>query len=246
MSNFDGTVALITGGARGMGASHARALVSQGAKVVIGDILEEEGQALAQELGDAAHFVSLDVTDEDAWQAAITATEDTFGAVNLLINNAGIVTYNTIADMDLATFRRTIDINLVGVFLGMHATIPSLRKAGGGTIINISSTAGMKGYAEIGAYVASKWAVRGLTKTAALEFGKDNVRVVSIHPGVIRTPMTEGMSNETTDMQPIARFGEAAEVTEMVLFLAKKATYSTGSEFVVDGGALLGPIMDLQ
>jgi len=246
MADFNGTVALISGGARGMGASHAKALVSQGAKVVIGDILQEDGQALAQELGAAGHFVHLDVTDENAWQAAVSAAEDTFGAVNLLINNAGIVTYGTVADMDLATFKRTIDINLIGVFLGMHAAVPSLRKAGGGTIINISSTAGMMGYAQIGAYVASKWAVRGLTKTAAMELGKDNIRVVSIHPGPIRTPMTQGMGDEMTQTQPISRFGEPQEVTEMVLFLAKNATYSTGSEFIIDGGALLGPVMDLQ
>lgn len=246
MSDFNGTVALISGGARGMGASHAKALVSQGAKVVIGDILAEEGQALAHELGDAGHFVHLDVTDENAWQAAVSAAEEAFGAVNLLINNAGIVTYGTVADMDLATFRRTIDINLIGVFLGMHAAVPSLRKAGGGTIINISSTAGMMGYAQIGAYVASKWAVRGLTKTAAMELGKDNIRVVSIHPGPIRTPMTQGIGDEMTQTQPIRRFGEPQEVTEMVLFLAKNATYSTGSEFIIDGGALLGPVMELQ
>ena len=246
MADFNGTVALISGGARGMGASHAKARVSQGAKVVIGDILQEDGQALAQELGAAGHFVHLDVTDENAWQAAVSAAEDTFGAVNLLINNAGIVTYGTVADMDLATFKRTIDINLIGVFLGMHAAVPSLRKAGGGTIINISSTAGMMGYAQIGAYVASKWAVRGLTKTAAMELGKDNIRVVSIHPGPIRTPMTQGMGDEMTQTQPISRFGEPQEVTEMVLFLAKNATYSTGSEFIIDGGALLGPVMDLQ
>lgn len=246
MADFNGMVALISGGARGMGASHAKALVSQGAKVVIGDILQEDGQALAQELGAAGHFVHLDVTDENAWQAAVSAAEDTFGAVNLLINNAGIVTYGTVADMDLATFKRTIDINLIGVFLGMHAAVPSLRKAGGGTIINISSTAGMMGYAQIGAYVASKWAVRGLTKTAAMELGKDNIRVVSIHPGPIRTPMTQGMGDEMTQTQPISRFGEPQEVTEMVLFLAKNATYSTGSEFIIDGGALLGPVMDLQ
>lgn len=246
MSDFNGTVALISGGARGMGASHAKALVSQGAKVVIGDILAEEGQALAHELGDAGHFVHLDVTDENAWQAAVSAAEEAFGAVNLLINNAGIVTYGTVADMDLATFRRTIDINLIGVFLGMQAAVPSLRKAGGGTIINISSTAGMMGYAQIGAYVASKWAVRGLTKTAAMELGKDNIRVVSIHPGPIRTPMTQGIGDEMTQTQPISRFGEPQEVTEMVLFLAKNATYSTGSEFIIDGGALLGPVMELQ
>lgn len=246
MTRFDGTVALISGGARGMGASHARGLVAEGGKVVIGDILDDEGKALAEELGDNAEFVHLDVTNASQWEQAVQKAEDTFGPVSLLVNNAGIVSYGTIEDMTPEDFRKVIDINLTGVFLGMHAGVPSLKKAGGGVIINVSSTAGLQGYASIGAYTASKWGVRGITKTAALELGPAGIRVVSVHPGPIRTPMTDGMGDELTGSQPIARMGEPEEVTKLVLFLAADATYSTGSEFVVDGGAILGPVIPLE
>jgi 3alpha(or 20beta)-hydroxysteroid dehydrogenase len=242
MGRFDNTVALISGGARGMGASHAKALVAEGAKVVIGDVLVDEGEALAEELGASAEFVKLDVTQEADWQTAVTAAEALGGPVNLLINNAGIVGFGSITDETAEGFQRVMNINTLGVFLGMKSTVPSMKRAGGGAIINISSTAGMMGYANIGAYVASKWAVRGLTKAAALELGRDHIRVLSVHPGPIRTPMTEGMDEELTATQPIARYGEPEEVTKMVLFLAADATFSTGSEFVVDGGALLGPL----
>jgi 3alpha(or 20beta)-hydroxysteroid dehydrogenase len=225
-----------------MGASHAKALVAEGAKVVIGDVLVDEGEALAEELGASAEFVKLDVTQEADWQTAVTAAEALGGPVNLLINNAGIVGFGSITDETAEGFQRVMNINTLGVFLGMKSTVPSMKRAGGGAIINISSTAGMMGYANIGAYVASKWAVRGLTKAAALELGRDHIRVLSVHPGPIRTPMTEGMDEELTATQPIARYGEPEEVTKMVLFLAADATFSTGSEFVVDGGALLGPL----
>jgi 3alpha(or 20beta)-hydroxysteroid dehydrogenase len=246
MSRFTNTVALISGGARGMGASHTRALVAEGAKVVIGDVLVDEGEALAKELGASAKFVKLDVTQEADWEAAVVAAEDLGGPVNLLVNNAGIVGFGAIADMPLEDFERVIDINLVGVFLGMKHAAPSMKRAGGGAIINISSTAGMMGYANIAAYVASKWAVRGITKAAAMELGRDGIRVVSVHPGPIRTPMTDGMGDELTATQPIARYGEPEEVTKLVLFLAADATFSTGSEFVVDGGALLGPLAPIE
>lgn len=245
MGQMDGAVALISGGARGMGASHARLLVEEGASVVIGDVLDDEGAATAKELGDAAHFVHLDVTREEDWQQAVAATEDRYGPVSLLVNNAGIVLYGAIEQMEPDDFRRLIDVNLTGVFLGMRAAIPSLRRAGGGTIVNLSSTAGMMGYAGIVAYVASKWAVRGMTKTAAMELGGDGIRVCSIHPGPIRTPMTEGLDEQMTATQPLPRFGEAEEVSQLVLFLAARATYSTGAEFIIDGGALLGPVVDL-
>ena len=245
MARFDGSVALISGGARGMGAQHARGLVAEGASVVCGDILDEEGRALEEELGRAARYVHLDVTSEDDWQAAVAATEDAFGPISLLVNNAGIVAYGGIDEMSPAEFRRIIDINLIGTYLGMHYAVPSLRRAGGGAVINISSTAGLMAYATIGAYGASKWGVRGLTKVAAMELGPDNIRVMSIHPGPIRTPMTEGMGDELTYSQPIKRFGEADEVTKLLLFMAADATYSTGSEWVIDGGAVLGPVMDI-
>lgn len=245
MGRFDGTVALISGGARGMGASHVRGLVAEGAKVVFGDILDDEGKRLEEELGDSAHYIHLDVTKEDDWKQAVAAAERDYGPISLLVNNAGIVAYGPVDEMDPDEFRRVIDINLTGTFLGMHFAVPSLRKAGGGAIINISSTAGLMGYATIAAYGASKWGVRGMTKAVAMELGSDNIRVMSIHPGPIRTPMTEGMGEELTAAQPIKRFGTPEEVTKLMMFMAADATYSTGSEWVVDGGAVLGPVIDI-
>ncbi len=242
MGRFDGRVALISGGARGMGAEHVRALVAEGARVVFGDVLDDEGGALAAELGDAVRYVHLDVTDEQQWNAAVAAAEEAFGPVGLLVNNAGIVVFGTVADMEPASFRHVIEVNLTGVYLGMHATIPSLRRAGDGVIVNISSTAGMMGYAGINAYVASKWGVRGLTKAAAMELAPDGIRVLSIHPGPVRTPMTAGLGDGLIANQAIPRMGEPEEVTKLLLFLAADATFSTGSEWIADGGALLGPI----
>lgn len=246
MARFTGTVAIITGGARGMGASHARMLVEEGAQVVIGDVLDVDGKQLAVDLGTSATFTKLDVTDEHDWMAAVALAEDIFGPVNLLINNAGILAMGTIEEMTPADYRHVIDVNLFGTFLGMHTVIPSMKRAGGGAIINVSSTAGMMGYAQLAGYVSSKWGVRGLTKTAAMELGGYGIRVVSVHPGPIRTPMTEGFDDSMTASQPIARFGEPEEVSKLILFLAKDATYSTGSEFIVDGGALLGPVVPLD
>lgn len=245
MARFDGTVALISGGARGMGASHVRGLVAEGAKVIFGDILDDDGKYLEEELGAPAHFVHLDVTKDADWKYAVAAADKAYGPISLLVNNAGIVSYGAVDVMDPDEFRRVIDINLTGTFLGMHYTVPSLRKAGGGAIINISSTAGLMGYATISAYGASKWGVRGMTKAAAMELGKDNIRVMSIHPGPIRTPMTENIGEDITAAQPIARMGEPEEVTKLLMFMAADATYSTGSEWVVDGGAVLGPVLDL-
>lgn len=245
MARFDGTVALISGGARGMGASHVRGLVGEGAKVVFGDILDDDGKRLEEELGESAHYVHLDVTKDDDWKHAVAAAEREYGPVSLLVNNAGIVSYGPVEVMEPDEFRRVIDINLTGTFLGMHYAVPSLRKAGGGVIINISSTAGLMGYATISAYGASKWGVRGMTKAVAMELGKDDIRVMSIHPGPIRTPMTEDIGEDITAAQPIARMGEPGEVTKLLMFMAADATYSTGSEWVIDGGAVLGPVINL-
>ena len=246
MGRFDGKVALVTGGARGMGASHVEGLAREGAKVVAADLLESEGKDLAARLGENVVFAKLDVSHDHEWKDVIRATEDKFGPLDILVNNAGILAYGTIADTDPAEFRKVLDINLFGNFLGMHNAYPSMAKSGGGVIINISSTAGMMGYGQIGAYVASKWGVRGLTKTAALEMGHDGIRVMSIHPGPITTPMTDGMGDEVTGTQPIPRMGTTDEVTNLMMFLAADATYSTGSEFIIDGGALLGPAIDLS
>lgn len=240
--SLNGVVALVTGAARGMGAEHVRGLVAAGARVVATDVLDAEGAALAAELGDAVQYRHLDVTDGDAWATLVADVEATIGPIGVLVNNAGIVTFGPIDSMDPADWQRTIDINLTGVWLGMHHVVPSMRRAGGGGIVNISSTAGLQGYANLGAYVASKWAVRGLTKTAALELGRDGIRVNSIHPGPIRTPMTAGLPGDLAQGQPIARVGEPSEVTALLLFILREATYSTGHEFVVDGGAVIGQL----
>ena len=245
MARFDGTVALVSGGARGMGAAHVRGLVAEGARVVFGDILDDEGRQLAEENGGSARYVHLDVTKDEDWKDAVAAAEGNYGPVSLLVNNAGIVAYGPVDVMEPDEFRRVIDINLTGTFLGMHYAVPSMRKAGGGAIINISSTAGLMGYATISAYGASKWGVRGMTKAAAMELGKDGIRVMSIHPGPIRTPMTDGMDDELTLAQPIPRMGEPEEVTKLMMFMAADATYSTGSEWIIDGGAVLGPVIEL-
>jgi len=242
---LEGKVALISGGARGQGATEAELFVSEGAKVVIGDVLDDEGAKVVAELGvERARFVHLDVTDAAQWRDAVSAAESAFGPVSVLVNNAGIVRWGAVADLPPAVWHEVLEVNLTGVFLGMQAAIPSLRRAGGGSIVNISSTAGLQGYAALPAYVASKWGVRGLTKTAALELARDGIRVNSVHPGPIRTPMTESddpqmnaMRDQMLAVQPIPRMGQPEEVARLVLFLAgDDAGFSTGSEFVCDGG----------
>lgn len=240
--SLNGTVAIVTGAARGMGAEHVRGLVAAGATVVATDVLDAEGAALVAELGDAVVYRHLDVTDDEAWRRVVAEVESTFGPVGVLVNNAGIVTFGPIDVMSPAEWQRTIDINLTGVWLGMHHVVPSMKRAGGGSIVNISSTAGLQGYANLGAYVASKWGVRGLTKTAALELGGAGIRVNSIHPGPIRTPMIAGLPDDMAMAQPIARVGEPSEVTALLMFILQEATYSTGHEFVVDGGAVIGQV----
>lgn len=240
--SLQGAVALVTGGARGMGAQHVRALVGAGATVIVTDVLDADGAALVTELGDRAVYRHLDVTDDAAWRVLVAQVEEQFGPIGVLVNNAGIVTFGSIDAMTPDVWHRTIDVNLTGVWLGMHHVVPSMRRAGRGSIVNISSTAGLQGYANLGAYVASKWGVRGLTKTAALELGSSNIRVNSIHPGPIRTPMIAGLPDDLALAQPIPRVGEPEEVTALLMFLLQDATYSTGHEFVVDGGAVIGQV----
>lgn len=243
--SLEGVVALVTGGARGMGAEHVRGLVAAGAKVVAADVLDSDGAELVADIGHGAYYRHLDVTDPAQWAEVVSTTEATLGPIGVLVNNAGIVTFGSIEDMGPETWQRTIDINLTGVWLGMHTVVPSMKRAGGGSIVNISSTAGLQGYANLGAYVASKWGVRGLTKAAALELGAAGIRVNSIHPGPIRTPMIAGLSDDLTMAQPIPRVGEPSEVTAMLLFILRDATYSTGHEFVVDGGAVVGQVLQV-
>jgi 3alpha(or 20beta)-hydroxysteroid dehydrogenase len=236
MGRVDGKVALISGGARGMGAEHARALVAEGAKVVIGDILDDEGKALADEIGEAARYVHLDVTSAEEWDAAVATTLNEFGRLNVLVNNAGIVALGQIGTFDMAKWQKVIDVNLTGTFLGMQAAVEAMKDAGGGSIINVSSIEGMRGAVMMHPYVASKWAVRGLTKSAALELGSSQIRVNSILPGFIRTPMTKFFPDNILTI-PLGRPGQSDEVSTFVVFLASdESRYATGAEFVIDGG----------
>ncbi|RMI33716.1 SDR family NAD(P)-dependent oxidoreductase [Nocardia stercoris] len=243
MDGFSGRSAIVTGGARGIGAAVAAELVKVGLGVVIADIRVEEGAATAALLGERAVFRCHDVTDEASWHAVIADAESLFGPLGVLINDAGILDFGAVTTESPDVFRHVIDVNLFGPWLGMHVAAPHLRDAGGGVIVNISSTAGLMGYAGIGAYVASKWGLRGLTKSAALELGGAGIRVCSVHPGPIHTPMTAGLGEETAAGQPLPRFGEPEEVAAMVRFVVTEATFSTGSEFVLDGGATAGQVL---
>lgn len=249
MSRLTGKVAVITGAAQGMGEKHARLFVEQGAKVVITDIQEEKGKALAAELGENALFVKHDVVKEDEWANVIAKAEETFGPVNVLVNNAGISYSKPYEQLTEAEYRRVIDINQVSVFLGMKAVVESMKKADGGSIINISSLAGIRGSLNNIPYSAAKHAVTGMTKTAALEFAKYKIRVNSVHPGIIRTAMLEnsGLPEEIFQARlnailqgiPLGRLAEPSEVSDMVAFLASdESAYCTGSEFIIDGGVL--------
>jgi len=244
LGKLDGQVALITGGRRGMGAEHARLLAAHGAMVVVGDVLARDDTTADPELPPgSALYLPLDVTQEAEWHRTVEAAERRFGPIGILVNNAAVYDRSPITDTDLASWQRVIEVNLTGTFLGMKTTVPSMRRNGRGSIINISSTAGLKGMAGLGAYSASKWGVRGLTKTAALDLARDRIRVNSVHPGIIRTSMADGVSPERVSAQPIDRWGRPDDVAQMVLFLAgEDSSYCTGSEFVVDGGSTTGSL----
>jgi len=243
MGKLKDAVIMVTGGSRGIGAETCRHLSSEGATVVIADVLDVEGRAIAQELNGL--YVHLDVTSEEQWRSAVHEVLKTYGRLTGLVNNAGVVAFTPVGATSLDDWNRVIAINLTGVFLGMEAATPALRDSGGGVIVNISSTAGMQGYSSLAAYVASKWGVRGLTKAAALDLGKDNIRVVSVHPGGVRTPMTDGIDAKMYSKQPIPRIGEPEEIAKLVVYLIADATYSTGTEFIADGGATVGQVLNV-
>jgi 3alpha(or 20beta)-hydroxysteroid dehydrogenase len=241
---LDGKVALISGGARGQGAAAARAFTREGAKVVIGDILDDDGKQLADEIGEDALYVHLDVTREDDWAGAVEEGERNFGRVDCLLNNAGILKFAKLTDMTLDEYMQVVNVNQTGVFLGMRAVVAAMKKAGGGSIINVSSVEGLRGSPGLVAYVASKFAVRGMTKAAAVELGRDGIRVNSIHPGIVDTPMTRNVGLEGMDLDalfssiPLRRAGVPEDIVAMAVFLASDdSAYCTGAEFVVDGGA---------
>jgi 3alpha(or 20beta)-hydroxysteroid dehydrogenase len=246
MGRVDGKVILISGGARGIGAADARALVNEGASVVVADILDEEGSALADELGTNARFVHLDVTRPEQWANALSVALEAFGTITGLVNNAGVFSIGPLHETELSEWHRVLDVNLTGTFLGMKTVIPSMISAGGGSIINISSLEGMMGSAGMNAYVASKFGVRGLTKSSALELAAFGIRVNSIHPGLIWTPMTEGIPEDMVTV-PIGRGGKPEEVASFVVFLSsEESSYATGSEFVMDGGIGAGIVHKVE
>jgi 3alpha(or 20beta)-hydroxysteroid dehydrogenase len=249
MGRLDGKVALITGGARGMGKAHVRHFVAEGARVVFGDVLDDRGTAVAAGLGErACRYLHHDVTSEDDWTAAVALAVEAFGKLDVLVNNAGVLAFANIADMPLAEFRRILDVNAVGCWLGMKAVIDPMTKAGGGSIVNISSIEGFTGAAGLSAYSASKFAVRGMTKVAARELGQFGIRVNSVHPGGVLTRMVIDSAGARGDGEaflasvPLARFAEPVEISRLVAYLASdESSYSTGSEFIADGGLLAGP-----
>jgi 3alpha(or 20beta)-hydroxysteroid dehydrogenase len=252
MNRLAGKMALISGGARGQGEAEVRLMVQEGAKVEFADVLDDLGEAVAKDVGDDAVYVHLDARRVEDWNRAVTEGVSQFGSLDILVNNAGIFTMGILThDTTLEDYMRVIEVNQIGVFLGMRAAIPAMLRNRRGSIVNISSTNGLAGVGGTIAYTASKFAVRGMTKNAALEYGKAGIRVNSIHPGFIETPMTRPYLDEmetgglgaTFAMYPIPRPAQPQEVANLALFLASdESSYCTGAEYLVDGGALAGVV----
>ncbi|MFC8830415.1 SDR family oxidoreductase [Streptomyces sp. NPDC057137] len=242
-TQLNGKIALVTGAARGMGASHARAVVDNGGKVVIADVLDTEGEALADELGaENAVFIHLDVTDADQWATAVQCAVDTFGGLNVLVNNAGISNFGPLGSYPLESWNKTLAVNLTGPYLGITAALDALKASAPSSVINVGSGSAFQGQAALHGYTASKWGVRGLTRSAALELGPFGIRVNAVHPGYIRTPMTEALGDQPTPPGPLARAAEPEEVSSAVIYLAGDASsFCTGADFLIDGGLSAGP-----
>ena len=254
MGRLEGKVAIISGAARGMGEAHARLFAAEGAKVVVCDVIEAEAEAkaVAEEIGACAMDQPLDVTSERDWASAVEVTQQAFGTIDILVNNAGIAESAPLSEMTLDSYRRVTEVNQTGVFLGMRAAVEPMTAAGGGSILNISSIDGLIGMNNILSYVASKWAVRGMTKTAAMELAPRGIRVNSIHPGFIHTSLAVEdesglpeihalLDQYTARVTPMGRTGEPEEIARLALFLASdESSYSTGSEFIADGGMIAG------
>ncbi|MCW2505255.1 MAG: short-chain dehydrogenase/reductase [Actinomycetia bacterium] len=251
VGQLEGKVAVITGAARGMGKSHARYFVAEGARVIIGDVLDDLGEAVAAKLGPrSCRYVHQDVTSENDWARAVATAVTEFGRLDVLVNNAGILRHARIADMPLGEFRAVLDVNVTGCWLGIKHVIAPMTEAGGGSIVNISSIEGFTGAAGLSAYSASKFAIRGVTKAAAQELGQFGIRVNSVHPGGVMTPMAMTMAESFAEADslaflktmPLPRLAGPIEISHLVAFLASdQSSYSTGAEFVADGGLLSGP-----
>lgn len=238
--NMTGKVALISGASSGLGAAQARAIVAQGGKVILGDVVDGPGRQLAGELGENAAYAHLDVTREGDWARAVETAQSVYGCLNVLINNAGVVSAGALGEYSAAEWRRVVEVNLTGAFLGISSCVAMLKAAAPASIVNISSLGGIQGAVGFHAYCASKFGLRGLTKSAALELAPFGVRVNSVHPGPIATPMTEGVP-ETALNSALRRFGRPEEVAALVVYLASDiSSLSTGAEFIADGGESAG------
>ena len=239
---LEGKVAIVTGGAMGQGAGISRAFVEQGARVVIADVAKDAGQELADSLGDAAHFAHHDVSDQASWTALVEDTNARFGPVNVLANNAGILRFGEIEKMAVDEVELLWRVNQLGCFLGMNAVTYTMRKNGGGSIINASSVEGLAGMAGCTAYAATKWAIRGMTKCAAMELGPKGIRVNSVHPGMIDTPMTRVHGGDAAmeygaSKVPLRRVGHPEDIAPLYVFLASdESSYINGAEISIDGG----------
>ena len=241
MTSFSGLTAIVTGAAGAMGEQEARMFAERGANVVLTDVRADEGTAIADDIGKSAVFVPHDVSSESGWNTVIKTALSAFGSVNVLVNNAAISKAIKLIDTDVDTFDLFYRINQLGVYLGMKSVVEPMKAAGGGSIINISSVAGLRGASTLFAYSASKWAVRGMTQSAALELARFKIRVNAVFPGVIDTPMNApnppGMNDVLVKTTPLRRMGESHEVAEAVLFLASpEASFATGAELAIDGG----------
>ncbi|MEM9667773.1 MAG: glucose 1-dehydrogenase [Pseudomonadota bacterium] len=254
MGKLDGKVALITGAGRyrGIGEAGARRFIEEGARVVITDVLEDEGREKAKELGDNCLFLQQDVSKDEDWTRVVADAVEHFGRLDILVNNAGIVQIGTIEQEDFEVWQKVIGVNLIGAAIGHRHVLPHMETAGGGSIINVSSTEGMDAANGLGAYAASKWGLRGFTKIAAIELGRRGIRVNSIHPGAIDTKVSNPMDTDPDIMKPVfsyfplARMGSTAEVSDLMLFLASdESSFITGAEIAIDGGSAAGRFMKM-
>ena len=248
MGRLDGKVALVTGAARGQGAAVARRFVDEGARVVVADVLDDAGKVTAGALGDAAYFRHLDVSSEREWASAVEEAVETFGRIDVLVNNAGVLHFAAIEDQTVEDFQRVVSVNQLGTFLGIRAVAPVMKQQGGGSVVNVSSIEGLAGAPFLIAYNATKFAIRGMTKSAALELGPSGIRVNSVHPGLIATDMTiQAAGGDPADLEracrrvPLKRAGRTDDITGIMTFLASdESAYCTGAEFLVEGGATAG------